>query len=229
MSRNIFSLFLMGLSFGLGPCMASCGPILISYIAGSKKNILKGLGVYLLFSLSRIAVYLFLALAIFFLGKFIIETWLGRFSKYIFVLAGSFLIMLGILIASGRNLETLFILRQPAWLNKSCQFLHKSLLAHDKKSIILMGLIIGILPCGPLLALFGYLGLISKTWIEALIYSFSFGLGTLISPLLILSALAGLIPNFLEGQKVSYYKILSFICGLIIVFLGIQLIIRAYA
>lgn len=220
--KTALSLFLMGLAFGAGPCLASCGPILISYIVGTRKNILKGIKVYFLFSLARISVYLILGLGVFFLGKFIIEAWVGRFSVYIYAVLGIFLVIMGGLTAGGRNLSQ-------NRLGKSCRFLHNNLVSHDKKSIILMGLIIGALPCVPLLALSGYLGLVSKSWVEALIYSLSFGLGTLLSPLLILSALAGLIPNFLAAQKQIYYKILSFICGLIIVFLGIQLIMRAYA
>lgn len=216
------SLFLIGLSFGLGPCLASCGPILISYIAGTKKNILKSLSAYLLFSIARIAVYLALGLIIFFLGQFVIENWLGQFSRYIFILTGAFLIILGTLIASS-------IVQQNNRLGKTCQFLHKRLLMRDTKSVILLGLFMGLAPCIPLLALFGYLGLICKTWIHALIYSISFGLGTSLSPLLILSALAGLIPNFLERQKEIYSRILSFVCGLIIIFLGLQLIRQAYA
>jgi hypothetical protein len=54
-------------------------------------------------------------------------------------------------------------------------------------------------------------------------------LGTAFSPLIILSAIAGVIPNFLEGRKQLYYKIFKFSCGLIIIFLGIELISRAYA
>ena len=217
MPRNTFNLFLMGLAFGWGPCLASCGPVLIPYIAGTRKNSLKGVGAYLLFSCARIAVYLVLGVAVFFLGKFIIEAWLVRFSKYIYVILGALLVIIGGRTAGGRNLTG-------NRLKETCRFL-----IDDEKSIIVMGLIMGLLPCVPLLALLGYSGLVSKTWIEALIYSFSFALGTVLSPLLILSALTGLIPNFLAGQKQIYYKILSFIRGLIIMFLGIQLIRQAYA
>lgn len=229
MSKTILSLFLLGLSFGLGPCLASCGPILISYIAGTKKNIFKGIKAYILFSLGRISVYLILAVVIFFLGKIILESWLGQFSKYIYILAGIFLVILGLLTALSAHLESFGIVQSQTWAGKTCRMLNKNLFTQDRKSIILMGIIIGSLPCAPLLALFGYLGLISKSWIQALIYSFSFGLGTVLSPLLILSALTGLIPNLLKGQKEIYYKILSSICGAIIIFLGIQLIMRAYA
>jgi sulfite exporter TauE/SafE len=91
-----------------------------------------------------------------------------------------------------------------------------------------LGLIIGLLPCAPLLAVFSYLGLVSRTWWHNLLYSLSFGLGTLLSPLLLLAGLTGLIPRFLQGKKELYYKIFSFISGLIIIFLGLQLAKRAF-
>jgi len=222
MFRTVASLLLLGLSFGIGPCLATCGPILIPYIVGNKKNTLKSLGVYFLFSSARIAVYLVLGVAVFFLGRLIIEMQLARFSRYISVFFGIFLIIVGALTAWGNNLGQ----RQE---NGFCRFVHKNLLTRDKKNVILMGLITGLAPCAPLLALFAYLGLVSKTWVHALIYSFSFGLGTLLSPLLILSLLAGLIPNLLTGQKQVYSKILSFVCGLVIIFFGVQLIMRAHA
>lgn len=214
--KIVLSLFLMGLSFGSGPCLASCGPILLSYTVGTRKNILNSLNVYILFSLARIAVYIALSLTIFFLGQFIIDTYFARFSKYIVTLFGIFLIIIGILTAIGQDLK--FPL---------CQFLHKNLIMHDKKSVMAMGLIIGLMPCAPLLALFSYSGLVAKTALQALTYSISFGLGTFLSPLLILSVAAGIIPNFLRNLKCIYYKILSFVCGSILVFLGIQLIGRS--
>ena len=211
----------MGLSFGAGPCIASCGPLLISYIAGTGKGPWKGFVAYLLFSFARIFVYLALGLAVFLLGKVIAEFWLGEFSKYIFIAGGIFLIIVGILTALGTP-----PLRAGAGF-KSCQFLHQNLIQKDVKSVVVMGLIIGILPCGPLLALLGYLGLISKTWVHALVYSLSFGAGTAVSPLLLISVLAGLSPRFLLRQPPVYHKILSVACGLIIIFFGVQLLIRA--
>jgi hypothetical protein len=107
------------------------------------------------------------------------------------------------------------------------QVLEKNLLQQYHKSALILGLITGILPCAPLLALLGYVALVSKTWPQAFIYCLSFGLGTFLSPLLMISILSGLIPRFLEGQKAIYYRVISVVCGLIMVFLGINLILRA--
>jgi len=217
MLRIIISLFLTGLLFGSGPCIASCGPFLITYIAGAKKGAAKGIMVYVLFSLARILVYIVLGLLIFFLSGLAVENLLGDLYKYVLILGGGFIIAIGLFMALGKRLE--FGLWQP---------LYKVLFERDKKSIFAVGLIVGLLPCAPLLSILSYVGLVSRTWQSSFLYSLSFGIGTFVSPLVLLTLLAGAIPRFLSDKKAVYYRIFTFICGLIIIFLGIQLIMRAF-
>jgi sulfite exporter TauE/SafE len=90
----------------------------------------------------------------------------------------------------------------------------------------MLGLIIGILPCAPLITVVSYIGLIAKHWFNTVIYSLSFGLGTVFSPLLVLLIFTGLIPKFIKKERI--YRIFNLACGLIIVFLGVQLIRRVF-
>src|SRR4030042_6845487 len=161
MNKIIISLFLTGLLFGSGPCLASCGPFLITYIAGTKKDIPKSISTYILFSLARISVYVGLGLMIFFLGRFAIEKLLGGIYKYVLISGGGFIIMIGLLLALGKKLEF--------------HFWQRNILERDKKSIFLVGLAIGLLPCAPLLSVLAYVGLISRDWLSAMLYSLSFG------------------------------------------------------
>ncbi len=217
MLKIAISFFLLGLSFGAGPCVASCGPLILSYVAGTRKNIISSLGVYILFSLARIAVYIALGITVFFLGGFILDKALGGLSRYVFILGGTFMILVGILTISGGHVRF-----------RPLQMLQKNMIEHDKKSIIIFGLIIGLLPCAPFLAVISYLGLISKTWLQALLYSLVFGAGTILSPLILLVVAAGFIPRILADKIKLYYRIFNFICGLLIMFLGLQLIMRAF-
>jgi sulfite exporter TauE/SafE len=217
MSRILLNLFLSGLLFGSGPCIASCGPILISYIAGTKKGISNSLLVYLLFSLARVFVYLSFSLLIYFVGVFFTERFLGNISKYTIVFGGLFIIAIGLLMILGKRPEF-----------KSCRVLEKKFLEEDKKTIITLGLVVGLIPCAPLLAVLSYIGLVSKTWMNSLLYSLSFGLGTLVSPLILLALLAGLIPRWLKDKNSVYNHLFNFVCGLIIVILGARLLIRAF-
>lgn len=217
MIKIIFGLFILGLSFGCGPCIASCGPVLILYIAGTKKNILKGLQAYLVFSLARISVYLLLGLCVFSLGRFILDRLQGSFSRYVFIGGGGFIVLMGILITLGKRLEF-----------KPLGFFQKKIIGQDKKSMVMLGLIIGLLPCAPLLIILSYIGLIAKSNPQSLIYAFSFGVGTIISPLILLVMAAGWLPHLVKDKRAVYAKIFTSACGLIIIFFGLQLIIRAF-
>jgi len=213
--KTYLNVFLLGLSFGWGPCLASCGPLLLTYIAGSKKSSFKGLSAYLFFSLSRIFVYLVLGVLVFFLGRFVFEHFIN-FFKLSMIFGGVFVILMALLMLFGVGINL------PA-----CSYLHKQIIQKDKKSIVILGLITGLMPCAPLLTVLTYAGLISRSPLENLSYIFLFGLGTSLSPLILLVALAGLIPRCMVNVKESYVKLFNFICAFIMIVLGIQLILRA--
>jgi len=145
-----------------------------------------------------------------------IERLLGSFSKYLLISGGVIMAVMGIFLALGKRLEL------PFW-----RPLYKNMLERDKKNIVILGLIIGLLPCAPLLAMFSYIGLVSHVWFSSFLYALSFGLGTFLSPLILLVILAGLIPRFLANTRAVYSSVFNFICGLVIIFLGLNLIIRA--
>jgi sulfite exporter TauE/SafE len=216
MNKVIFSFFLLGLSLGSGPCLVTCGPLIIAYIAGTRKNIILSIWAYLLFSLSRVFVYALLGLSVFLSGQLISQHIFGSLSRYIFIFAGIFIMLVGLAVAFGKNPDYRF-----------CQRLQGFFLKKDAKTIIVFGLIIAIIPCLPFISLLSYIGLVSKNWLDSLRYSLAFGAGTIVSPLFILSTLSGLIPKIITGNN-KFYIIFNSICGLVIIFLGIQLIIRAF-
>lgn len=195
-NRVMISLFLLGLSFGMGPCLVSCGPLLICYIAGTGKNIRRAIVAYLLFSSARILAYLVAGIFFFFLGRILA-------ARFVYIAGGIFIVTTGVAIAFEKKLE----------------------FPHFKTNIFIFGLIVGLIPCGPLLSLATYIGLVSKSWLQSLIYSLSFGIGTFISPLILLAIFAGAIPQFILAKKQLFRRIFNFICGAIIIFLGIHLII----
>jgi sulfite exporter TauE/SafE len=207
----------MGVSFGSVYCLASCGPLFLSYVSGTGKNVAKALVSYLIFSLARITVYVFLGVLVYCLGKFFAETIFEGISKYVFILGGGFITCIGILMALGRNMDTAV-----------CRVAYKNLLEKDIKSIFLFGLIIGLLPCPPLFALFSYLALISKSLALSAVYAFAFGVGTLLSPLALLPVFAGVIPRALLKVKPVFSRIFNLICAAIMIFLGIQLVRRGF-
>ncbi len=160
-----------------------------------------------MFSVSRISVYLILGLLAFFLGRFIFEKFSELF-KYILIAAGAFIILLGILMLLGKDMNS-----------NLCAILQRNMLEKEKKSVIILGMLAGLLPCAPLITVLAYAGLIAKNGFQNLLYTFSFGLGTALSPLIILAALAGLLPVFLKKLKAGYAKVFNVMCGLIMIIL----------
>ncbi len=217
MIENIVSLFFSGLVFGSGPCVISCGPVLLSYLAANGKDYRRSLGGYALFSLGRLIAYCLLGLGIFFLGRFALERVMEQYSRFVLAGGGGFVVVMGILTAAGRNVES-----------KTFNFCRRALLERDAKSITAMGVIVGLVPCAPLLAVAAYMGLASREWPMVLVYSLAFGLGTFISPLAVIPVFAGLIPRLKFMQQPRVTGILNAVCGAVLVFLGIQLIRRAF-
>ena len=215
--KIICSLFLLGLSFGSGACIASCGPLLITYLVGTEKNVTKSITSYILFSVARIAVYVILSLCVFLVGRFVIMRFVADILRYLVVAGGALIMVMGVLVAMGKEYK--FAL---------CGVLHKRLIEHDVKSILIMGLVIGLLPCAPLIALFSYVGLVSKTWAQSLVYSLSFGLGTAFSPLIFLAVFAGAMPKFLGARGQAVIRAVRYICAAIIIILGTQLVWRGF-
>jgi cytochrome c biogenesis protein CcdA len=210
-NRVILELFLSGILLGAGPCLLSCGPMFISYVAGTKKTILTGLLAYLLFSCTRIITYLFLSATFFWAGRFFTESLLAGVSRYLLMGLGGVLLLLGIIIlfdVSGVH-------------NRWCLFLSRHIIERDKKSLIALGLFAGLIPCGPFLAIISYIGLISKSLTSSVVYSLVFGLGTLLSPLILLVIFAGLLPK-LQTHHSGYYRFSRIISGGILIWLGLR-------
>lgn len=206
------SFFLLGFSFGAGPCLVACGPLFLSYSAGTGKGLAGSALAYILFSFSRIAVYLALGIAIFLFGQAMTNYALGSFSRYLYVIGGSFIILLGVFIAIGKNLNHAF-----------CHKIQGAFIKKDAKTLVILGMVVGILPCAPLISVISYIGLIARTWFDSLLFSLYFGLGTAVSPLFLLALFTGLIPKWMNPRIL---KLFNLACGLVVVFLGARLIRR---
>jgi sulfite exporter TauE/SafE len=208
------SMFFSGFLFGSGPCLASCGPFLISFIAGTNKNIPQAITFYSLFSLSRVAVYLVLGLLIYFMGNLVQEY---LFPGYVALFGGIFIVLCGLFIGLGKKLQL-------PWLSRFNKFFPQDQL----KNPLVFGLIYGLIPCVPFLTVLSYCGLVSRNWGQALFFTFCFGLGTYLSPLLVMSVFSGALSGLLKGAREKYLRSLSLLCGLIIIFLGLQLARRGF-
>ncbi len=206
------ALFFTGLTMGVGPCLAFCAPILLPYIAGSKRSWLGGLKDVLIFSASRVVIYGLLGLLASSVGYFLIEVISSSSLNLVKYLgAGIFVSILGIIMTLGRT-------RLPF-----CHIFHRETIERSTKSMILLGILIGVSPCLPLLGALTTIAGLAKGPLVGAFWGLSFGLGTVISPLIILALVAGGLGKLLSLKPILH-QVASRICGLFLIYFGIRLI-----
>ena len=216
MNKTAAGFFILGFLFGSGPCLASCGPLLVSYAAARKNSLGGSFLFYSLFTLGRAVVYIALITALFFFGRPALEAGLqGGFAGQIAVIGGLFLAMIGALLSIGKGSAF-----------KPCSKLYDFFIEKDKKNALVFGIITGLMPCVPILAVFSYLGLASSSWLVLFFHALSFTAGTFLSPLGLLALSAATLPHCLLKNSVLGRRALSLICGAIIIFLGVSLILK---
>lgn len=214
MLRVAGSLFLAGLFLGYGPCLLSCGPLLVAYIAATHANAEEGLKTYLVFSLTRLVVYSVFGVMAGVIGARVIPYFFeSQALKILFFIFGVFLIFLGMF----------FSLEKVAPQRTCRSFFEKHPAKKTVKDAILFGLIISFAPCLPLLGILGYIVLISDTWLKGIVYMAAFGLGTVVSPMIFLSMTAGWVAKFSMKHE-TFQRVLKVFCGLVLIYLGTRLV-----
>jgi len=202
--RVINELFLFGITLGWGQCLVSCSLVLAPYLAGTSTSWKEGLKNTLIFSSGRLTAYILLGAIAGFSGKVINSVFITESLPYLVKTLSSLIILLfGITIISGKGR------RSP----QICNFIEKN----NIKSIMVLGLLIGLSPCAPFLEMLLYIILKSRNALDGAVYGMSFGIGTIFSPLLIIGAIAGFFPKILITNK-NIYKWFQISCGISIVF-----------
>jgi hypothetical protein len=89
----------------------------------------------------------------------------------------------------------------------------------------LLGFVVGITPCGPLLGVLTYIALSMKPPLVGCFYAFCFGLGaSIVTPITVLGIIAGVTPRLIfKDQRIL--GIFKGFCGLMLIILGVRLIL----
>ena len=213
-AKIIWSLFITGFVLGYGPCLLSCGPLLVSYISATQTGPGRGLKIYFIFSVTRIIVYAALGILAGLFGQWVIQHFFeSSWLRWIFAVFGLFLAVLGIS----------FLRKKGTPMAGACHGWFGRYLKNGEPNAVLFSLLISLSPCLPLLGVLGYIALISDTWLKGLVLMTVFGLGTAVSPLIIFCAAAGWLAR-LSRRFEFWFLILRVLCAGVLVFLGVQLI-----
>jgi len=161
--------------------------------------------------------YIVLSLCVFFVGHSGLELLIVEYANYVYILAGFFLMIIGVYFVLGKRMEI-----------KPFNLLYQRIVKGDKKNVVLLGIAYGILPCAPFLGVLSYIGLVSKNWMDNILYAIVFGLGTFASPLLLVTLAVGVVPGVIKNKNGLVAKIVRISCGIIVLYMGAQLVRRAF-
>ena len=198
---KILYLLLQGFFLGYGPCLMTCAPILIPYTI-NKKHWKEGLEAALTFALARLSVYLFLGGVAGYIGAFLMRYYYTTmFHYYVQGAMVLLLIVIGLLVLFGEGTGLKF-----------CRV--------REGNMVILGILVGLSPCLPLLGILLEIALLSGNFLEGVIYSFAFGIGTVLSPMLVIGAVAPML-----GSKVNekMRQAFVFVCGATLIIMGLMI------
>jgi len=213
MKESLYYLFVSGLILGSGPCIGFCAPILAGFIATYKPSLKNAFVSYLSFSSAKLFSYMLLGgLCGIFSGILKSGIFLD-YLKAINIILGIFILLIGILT----------IISKDPLNSKYCSFFSKG----NLRNASMIGLLAGFSPCLPLLGILNYIIIISRSPFDGMFYAFAFGLGTAISPVILLVGLSGkLTGNFSNNNKIKI--LIRIISSLILIYLGARIIFQRF-
>lgn len=190
--QYILESFTLGIVYGLGPCTVSCAPVMVPLIVSTSNSYKQGLLYALMFGAGRVLVYTVLGALFGFLGQqldFSIPGWA----------MGAFIIAMGVAV--------LFRVQNKCFAKRvKITGLHMSFIA---------GIIMGLSPCAPMLSALA-IAIASQSAMTGLFIGLVFGIGTIISPTIVL----GLISGWWGGLK-EFRGINTNVAGAFMIILGL--------
>ena len=208
-------LFLFGLALGASQCVISCVPMLALYVAGTREGWKDGLRATLIFSFSRLFAYVLLGLLAGLAGMLLADFLQSPgFGTYVWIASGALICLLGILIMLGKEPRFHF-----------CQVLSRHTVNDSTKSMALLGFVVGVTPCAPLVLMLTGIARSAESPLLGAFYAFCFGVGTtIITPIVVLGVLSSVVPRLLfKNPKI--FDIFRRSCGLLLLFFGARLIV----
>lgn len=208
--------FGIGFGFGvIGPCFLTCTPILITYVAGTKRRWAAALADVTIFLVGRLSAYCILGILAGISGSLIRQFSTPPVTAAIKMAGGILSIILGIIV----------FLNKPGSTGACGIAQHKN---YNFGGLLILGFLIGISPCAPLMALLFEITLISKNALDGFMYALFFGLGTFLSGLLVVGSVAGIFSwlpaRFVRSERANFaFKI---VCAGLLMLLGIAVIMQ---
>jgi cytochrome c-type biogenesis protein len=221
LSNPYLTSFVSGLLYGLVACTATCLPYLASYIAGTGADFRKGTIVTLTFNSGRIIAYTLIgALVGVFSGLFRFisnDSTITIFQAYSTIAFSIVTILLGAILLY-KNRKPSCECSQPSIMPK------KHLMGKIDMGAFTLGLSRGLVLCPPLLALLLY-SVPFASPVDSIVFAVLFGVGTAISPMLVLGGVTG----WLFNKAPLLRKWIGLAGAIVLILLGISTLVSSLA
>ncbi len=207
------SLFTQGILLGSGPCLLTCVPIVLPYIAATQKGWKEGLIAVLVFSSSKVLMYSLLGGLFGYIGSYLIQI-SPAVSRYLWIAGALLLIAIGLGLLFGKRHQ-----------NPMCKAMHVHASSRSLMNLFILGIVVGLSPCLPLTTALIQIALTSGGLFDGFLYGLAFGIGTAVSPLLIIGAVSGAVTSRIADND-RYFTTLNRLSGAILIAVGTFILFR---
>lgn len=208
-----FTALLLGITSGISQCSVFCAPFISTHIMGSKEGAVEGLRSFVVFSAGRIFMCAMLGLGAGYMGAAF--TGMGGNFKYGSIIYSAMLILIGLLML----MRPVCLCKKSEDKNRWSAFLSRRFIFNPTTHLFVMGTALAVIPCPPMGAMLLY-SLKMSSIISGGIIMALFGIGTTVSPLIIICVLAGWFSGKLKTEAPQYRMMFQRISGLILILLG---------
>ncbi len=214
-STPFLAALITGLFTGSTYCLAGCAPFISTYIMGTSNGTGDGLRSYILFTTGRIITYGVIGILTGYMGRILDMKGPGLpfLSGFFFIISGLILCLRD---SQGSKVCS-------AKFNKFC----KGFSYRGSIHLFLAGIILSIVPCPPLIAVMTG-SLQYHSVLKGSIVMLLFGLGTMLSPLVLIAGAAGFISKKIKESAPRNNLFFQRIAGVIIMIMGGFMIISMY-
>jgi sulfite exporter TauE/SafE len=218
--RPELSALLLGIIYGATFCTLTCSPIIASYIIGSDRGTRRGIWLSVIFNSGRVITYGLLGLGVGLAGgAFLVE---GVYALWGAIFFGIALALIGIWIAVRRRPGSLGCgcTKEASWIERIWHRIEPREGDGGELSAAGMGLLIGLVPCPPLIALLVFSAAVGSAS-TGLVLGMLFGIGTVISPIIVIAAAAGWFSDRIAKEAPAMRFGVRRVAGVMLVLLGI--------
>jgi cytochrome c-type biogenesis protein len=212
-SITLFSVFVLGLSYGSTACMFSCMPFLTPLLVNSSNSMKQSFGVVFPFSVGRIFTYTLISVFAFSSAVFVKA--LLNDNAVFQVILGIFTILMGVYMLYGIFYKE----------NKSCSSSGGNNTQTSMLGLFGIGALVSISPCVPLLTLIT-ISANGSSYLQAVGFGVAFGLGAVLVPFVFYGFFLSNIFKGLLIEFKNYAKKIQIVASLLLVIVGILVITK---